>query len=74
MRILAVFFLLVLWGTGAPTARVGTFIPARVLKWKNILVGSASFELDDKMSRQSLWILGVQVAVLIAVVGVLAGG
>ena len=30
--------------------------------------------LDDKMSRQFLWILGVQVAVLIAVVSALAGG
>ena len=30
--------------------------------------------LDDKMSRQFLWILGVQVAVLIAVVGALARG
>ncbi len=30
--------------------------------------------LDDKMSGQFLWILGVQVAVLIAVVSALAGG
>jgi len=29
--------------------------------------------LDDKVSRQFLWILGVQIAVLVAVVGALAG-
>lgn len=29
--------------------------------------------LDDKMSRQFFWILGIQVAVLVAVIGSLAG-
>ena len=29
--------------------------------------------LDDKVSRQFLWILGVQIAVLVAVIGALAG-
>jgi len=37
-------------------------------------IGLGLMRLDDKMSRQFLWILGVQVAVLIAVVGALAGG